>query len=67
MNALSPRNALFHPFHLCAPHTLEALLARYDAVHFRDYMALRLTPLMGTTAYQAVPYTHLTLPTIHTL
>jgi hypothetical protein len=52
MNALSSRNALFHPFHLCAPHTLEALLARYDAVHFRDYMALRLTPLMGTMAYQ---------------
>ena len=52
MNASSSRNALFHPFHLCAPHTLEALLARYDTVHFRDYMALRLTPLMGTTAYQ---------------
>lgn len=52
MNALSSRNALFHPFHLCTPHTLEALLARYNAIHFRDYMALRLTPLMGTTAYQ---------------
>ncbi len=51
MKALSSRNALFHPFHLCAPQTLEALLARYDSVHFRDYMALRLTPLMGTTAY----------------
>lgn len=52
MNPLSSRNALFHPFHLCAPHTLETLLARYDAVHFRDYMALRLTPMMGLTAYQ---------------
>lgn len=52
MNALSSRNALFHPFHLCAPQTLELLLTRYDTVHFRDYMALRLTPMRGLTAYQ---------------
>jgi len=45
-------NALFHPFHLCAPRTLETLLAHYHSIHFRDYMALRLTPLMGTMAYQ---------------
>lgn len=46
------RNALFYPFHLCAPDTLDYLLAHYGAIHFRDYMALRLTPFMGTTAYQ---------------
>lgn len=46
------RNALFHPFHLCSPETLKHLLSQYDSIHFRDYMALRLTPLMGTTAYQ---------------
>lgn len=45
-------NALFYPFHLCAPDTLERMLARFGAIHFRDYMALRLTPFMGTTAYQ---------------
>lgn len=28
------------------------MLARYQSIHFRDYMALRLTPLMGTMAYQ---------------
>jgi hypothetical protein len=47
-----PRDALFYPFHLCAPATLRAILNRFGAVHFRDYMALRLTPWMGTTAYQ---------------
>ncbi|MCS6318514.1 MAG: hypothetical protein H8K05_12230 [Nitrospira sp.] len=52
MNALSSRNAIFHPFHLCALQTLELLLTRYDTVHFRDYMALRLTPMRGLTAYQ---------------
>ncbi|MBA5871834.1 MAG: hypothetical protein GDA68_17850 [Nitrospira sp. CR2.1] len=46
------RNALFHPFHLCSPETLDRLLSQYDSIHFRDYMALRLTPLMGTMAYQ---------------
>src|SRR5574340_87901 len=48
---LSP-SALFYPFHLCTPGTLELLLGRYRTIHFRDYMALRLTPLTGTTAYQ---------------
>lgn len=52
MTAFPARNALFHPFHLCSPETLERILHLYDSVHFRDYMALRLTPLMGTTAYQ---------------
>ena len=28
------------------------LLENYRAVHFRDYMALQLTPMSGTTAYQ---------------
>lgn len=51
MTRPSLRDALFHPFHLCAPATLDRLLSRYDRIHFRDYMALRLTPLMGTTAY----------------
>ena len=31
---------------------MEALLSRYHSIHFRDYMALRLTPFMGTMAYQ---------------
>ncbi|HET9962991.1 MAG TPA: hypothetical protein VFQ34_11690 [Nitrospiraceae bacterium] len=46
------RDALFYPFHLCAPATLQAMLTRFHRIHFRDYMALRLTPMMGTTAYQ---------------
>lgn len=45
-----PRNALYYPFHLCHERTLQLLLERYDTVHFRDYMALQLTPLSGTTA-----------------
>jgi hypothetical protein len=44
-------DAFFYPFHLCSPETLERVLARYDTVHFRDYMALQLTPTSGTTAY----------------
>ncbi|MGC3972783.1 MAG: hypothetical protein QM771_00155 [Nitrospira sp.] len=52
MTFLPARHALFYPFHLCAPGTLEYLLAHYGSSHFRDYMALRLTPFMGTTAYQ---------------
>ncbi len=52
MTASPAHHALFHPFHLCSPETLELILSLYDSVHFRDYMALRLTPLMGTTAYQ---------------
>jgi hypothetical protein len=45
------RQALYYPFHLCPEHTLTRLLGRYDAVHFRDYMALQLTSTIGTTAY----------------
>lgn len=43
--------ALYYPFHLCHEKTLHRLLADYASVHFRDYMALQLTPLHGTTAY----------------
>lgn len=52
MTSSATRNALFHPFHLCSAETLNRLLCQYDSIHFRDYMALRLTALMGTTAYQ---------------
>lgn len=44
--------ALYYPFHLCHSRTLETLLGRFHAIHFRDYMALQLTPMSGTTAYQ---------------
>ena len=44
--------ALFYPFHLCHARTLEALLRQFQSIHFRDYMALQLTPMSGTTAYQ---------------
>ena len=48
----STRHALYYPFHLCHEQTLMRLLENYRAVHFRDYMALQLTPMSGTTAYQ---------------
>lgn len=44
-------NALFYPVHLCHGRTLELLLEDYDIVHFRDFMALQLTPFMGATAF----------------
>ena len=44
-------NALFYPVHLCHERTLERLLQDYDIVHFREFMALQLTPFMGTMAY----------------
>ena len=44
-------NALYYPFHLCHERTLELLLAEYNVVHFRDFMALQLTPFMGATAF----------------
>ncbi|WP_447969637.1 hypothetical protein [Nitrospira sp. M1] len=44
-------NVLFYPFHLCHERTLQQLLAEYQQVHFRDYMALQLSPMMGTLAY----------------
>ena len=45
------QNAFFYPFHLCSPETLARVLDRYETIHFRDYMALQLTPTSGTTAY----------------
>jgi len=44
-------NALFYPFHLCHVRTIHSLLVDYETVHFRDFMALRLTPFMGATAF----------------
>ena len=44
-------DALYYPFHLCHERTLRHLLTEYERVHFRDYMAIQLTPLVGTTAY----------------
>ena len=43
--------ALYYPFHLCHQRTLERLLEKHTAVHFRDYMALQLTAMAGLTAY----------------
>ena len=45
------RRALYYPFHLCHEQTLTGLLNDYSSVHFRDYMALQLTQMSGTTAY----------------
>ena len=45
------RRALYYPFHLCHEQTLVHLLKDYASVHFRDYMALQLTKMSGTTAY----------------
>jgi hypothetical protein len=47
----SRRKALYYPFHLCHEQTLLRLLDQYDSVHFRDFMALQLTSMAGTTAY----------------
>ena len=44
-------NALYYPFHLCHDRTLDRVLTKYQTVHFRDFMALQLTPMMGTTAF----------------
>lgn len=52
MNRSQAPHALFYPFHLCHPETLERLLARFATVHFRDFMALQLTPMSGVTAFQ---------------
>src|SRR5215207_927390 len=53
MNPISPSRAeaLFYPFHLCHERTLRRMLDRFTRVHFRDYMALQLSPFSGTTAY----------------
>jgi hypothetical protein len=45
------RSALYYPFHLCHEQTLAHLLNDYASVHFRDYMALQVTKMSGTTAY----------------
>ena len=45
------RAGLYYPFHLCTRESLEHFLSRYDTVHFRDFMALQLTPTSGTMAY----------------
>ncbi len=47
----APPEALYYPFHLCHDETLAKLLRRFAVVHFRDFMALRLTPLTGMTAH----------------
>jgi hypothetical protein len=52
MNRPRAPHALFYPFHLCHPDTLARLLTRFASVHFRDFMALRLTPMSGMTAFQ---------------
>lgn len=52
MNRPRPPHALFYPFHLCHPETLARLLTRFATVHFRDFMALQLTPMSGMTAFQ---------------
>ncbi|MCS6293234.1 MAG: hypothetical protein H8J66_09180 [Nitrospira sp.] len=51
MNPTPTTDALFYPFHLCHEETLQRLLARFRRVHFRDYMALQLSPFSGTTAF----------------
>lgn len=50
-NFISCMKALFYPFHLCHEQTLVRLLQDFQEVHFRDFMALQLTPLMGMTAF----------------
>jgi hypothetical protein len=51
MRIENQRSALYYPFHLCHKQTLMRLLNDYPSVHFRDYMALQLTRMSGTTAY----------------
>ena len=42
---------LYYPFHLCHERTLHRLLQDYKVIHFRDFMALQLTPMVGITAF----------------
>src|SRR5881296_4705964 len=51
MTPQGSHHALYYPFHLCHEQTLQRLLAEYSFLHFRDYMALQVTPMSGTTAY----------------
>ena len=52
MNRPRLPHALFYPFHLCHSDTLTRLLARFATIHFRDFMALQLSPFSGMTAFQ---------------
>jgi hypothetical protein len=52
MNRLRAPHALVYPFHLCHQETLARLLTRFATIHFRDFMALQLTPMSGMTAFQ---------------
>ncbi len=52
MNRPRSPHALFYPFHLCHSETLTRLLTRFATIHFRDFMALQLTPMSGMTAFQ---------------
>lgn len=51
MKPSSPQQVLFYPFHLCHEDTLAKILRRFATVHFRDFMALQLSPMIGVTAY----------------
>ncbi|MGH7228240.1 MAG: hypothetical protein ACREIH_03405 [Nitrospiraceae bacterium] len=51
MTPEATQHALYYPFHLCHERALQRLLADYLSVHFRDYMALQVTAMSGTTAY----------------
>jgi hypothetical protein len=51
MSAPAAQSALYYPFHLCHERTLTRLLESYASIHFRDYMALQISPMSGTTAY----------------
>nr|MBI3613820.1 hypothetical protein [Nitrospirota bacterium] len=51
MNTPDTQQGLYYPFHLCHERTLARLLDTYASVHFRDYMAMQLSPMSGTTAY----------------
>ena len=52
MNRPRTPHALFYPFHLCHSETLTRILMRFATIHFRDFMALQLTPMSGITAFQ---------------
>jgi hypothetical protein len=51
MTCTPATDALYYPFHLCHERTLAQALERFQRVHFRDYMALRLNRFSGTAAY----------------
>ncbi len=52
MNAPITMEVLFYPFHLCHQETLGKMLRRFAIVHFRDFMAMQLTPFDGLTAFR---------------